>query len=113
MYIALSYPQYAASLFAGNDLCRSIFAFGTTLFARPMYVNLSIEKGISVLGGVSILGIVSPSTIITCTSQITYANLQQDRDFSPLLLWGNVACSIKVCCLLNSTQESTYTLSRV
>ncbi|KAL2005538.1 hypothetical protein VTN00DRAFT_2749 [Thermoascus crustaceus] len=57
VYILLSYPQYAASLFAGNDFCRSTFAFGSILFSRPMYVNLGVGKGISVLGGLSVLGI--------------------------------------------------------
>jgi hypothetical protein len=28
VYIPMSYPQYAASLFAGNDFCRALFAFG-------------------------------------------------------------------------------------
>jgi len=55
-YIPLSYPQYAASLFAGNDLVRSFFAFGSVLFSRSMYLNLGIGKGVSLLGGLSILG---------------------------------------------------------
>ncbi len=55
----MSYPQYAASLFAGNDFCRSLFAFGAILFSRPMYVDLGTAKGTSVLGGLSVGGIVS------------------------------------------------------
>ena len=55
----MSYPQYAASLFAGNDLCRSAFAFAAILFARPMFLNLGIGKGVSLLGGLSVLGVVS------------------------------------------------------
>jgi DHA1 family multidrug resistance protein-like MFS transporter len=55
----MSYPKYAASLFAGNDFCRSLFAFGAVLFGRPMYVNLGVDKGISLLGGLSVSGIVS------------------------------------------------------
>lgn len=55
----MSYPQYAASLFAGNDFCRSLFAFGAVLFGRPMYVNLGISKGTTVLAGLNIAGIVS------------------------------------------------------
>ena len=49
----MSYPQYAASLFAGNDLCRSAFAFAAILFARPMFINLGIGRGVSLLGGLS------------------------------------------------------------
>jgi DHA1 family multidrug resistance protein-like MFS transporter len=58
VYIPMSYPQYAASLFASNDFCRSAFAFGAVLFSRPMYLNLSIGQRISLLGGLSVLGIV-------------------------------------------------------
>jgi hypothetical protein len=59
VYIPLSYPQYAASLFAGNDFCRSAFAFGSVLYGRALYVNLGVGKGVSLLGGLSVLGIVS------------------------------------------------------
>lgn len=58
VYIPMSYPQYAASLFAGNDLCRSLFAFGAILFSRPMFLNLGIGKGVSLLGGLSVMGII-------------------------------------------------------
>ncbi|KAH7084632.1 multidrug transporter [Paraphoma chrysanthemicola] len=57
-YVPMSYPQYAASLFAGNDFCRSLFAFGAVLFSRPMYVDMGIGKGISILGGLSVIGII-------------------------------------------------------
>ncbi|RII10122.1 hypothetical protein CUC08_Gglean006112 [Alternaria sp. MG1] len=57
-YVPMSYPTYAASLFAGNDFCRSGFAFGSVLFSRPMYINLGIGKGISLLGGLSVMGII-------------------------------------------------------
>jgi DHA1 family multidrug resistance protein-like MFS transporter len=55
----MSYPQYAASLFAGNDFCRSLFAFGAILFSRPMFMYLGVAKGISLLGGLSVMGIVN------------------------------------------------------
>ncbi|KAJ9288525.1 hypothetical protein DTO021C3_3777 [Paecilomyces variotii] len=58
VYIPLSYPQYAASLFAGNDFARSAFAFGAILFSRPMYINLGVAKGISLLAGLSVLGVI-------------------------------------------------------
>jgi hypothetical protein len=57
IYIPMSYPQYAASLFAGNDLFRSAFAFAAILFSPPLYNNLGIGQGISLLGGLSVLGI--------------------------------------------------------
>ncbi|KAK9372089.1 uncharacterized protein V1513DRAFT_453525, partial [Lipomyces chichibuensis] len=58
VYLPLTYPTYAASLFAANDFCRSAFASGSIVFARPMYLNLGIGKGISLLGGLSVLGII-------------------------------------------------------
>jgi DHA1 family multidrug resistance protein-like MFS transporter len=53
----MSYPQYAASLFASNDFFRSALACGSILFARPLFVNLGVARGVSVLGGLSTLGI--------------------------------------------------------
>jgi DHA1 family multidrug resistance protein-like MFS transporter len=57
VYIPLSYPKYAASLFAGNDLVRSSMAAGSILYARPLFVNLGVGKGVSVLAGLSTLGV--------------------------------------------------------
>jgi DHA1 family multidrug resistance protein-like MFS transporter len=58
VYVPLSYPQYAASLFAGNDFLRSAFACGSILFGRPLFINLGVDKGVSVLGGLSVIGII-------------------------------------------------------
>lgn len=58
----MSYPQYAASMFAGNDFCRSLFAFGAVLFSRPMFLNLGVGKGVTVLAGLSVMGIVSSNS---------------------------------------------------
>ncbi|KAL8840545.1 MAG: hypothetical protein Q9170_001298 [Blastenia crenularia] len=58
VYVPLSYPQYAASLFASNDFFRSSLACGSILFARPLFVNLGVGKGVSLLGGLSCLGVV-------------------------------------------------------
>jgi DHA1 family multidrug resistance protein-like MFS transporter len=57
MYLPLTYPQYAASLFAANDLCRSALAAGSIIFAHPLYVNLGIGRGISILGGLMVGGV--------------------------------------------------------
>lgn len=56
LYIPLSYPQYAASLFAANDFFRSALASGSILFAHPLYKNLGFSKGTSLLGGLSVIG---------------------------------------------------------
>jgi DHA1 family multidrug resistance protein-like MFS transporter len=58
VYIPTTYPQYAASLFAANDFSRSALACGSIMFARPLYMNLGIGRGVSVLGGTSVLGII-------------------------------------------------------
>jgi MFS transporter, DHA1 family, multidrug resistance protein len=51
--VPLSYPRYAASLFADNDLARSSIAAGCVLFARPLFISLGVAKGVSVLAGLS------------------------------------------------------------
>jgi DHA1 family multidrug resistance protein-like MFS transporter len=58
VYVPLSYPQYAASLFAGNDFFRSAFACGSIMFARPLFINLGVAQGVSLLGGLSVIGII-------------------------------------------------------
>ncbi|KAJ3491609.1 hypothetical protein NLG97_g5564 [Lecanicillium saksenae] len=77
VYIPLSYPQYSASLFAGNDFSRSTFAFASVLFSRTMYLKLGIAKGVSLLGGLSILGIrreTVASTTLDKTEELTGRN---------------------------------------
>ncbi|MCJ1309650.1 hypothetical protein MMC25_003310 [Agyrium rufum] len=54
LYIPFVYPQYAASLFAGNDFARSAFSVGSILFARPLFMNLGIGRGISLLAGLTV-----------------------------------------------------------
>ncbi|KAK8060504.1 hypothetical protein PG996_010434 [Apiospora saccharicola] len=58
VYVPLSYPQYAASLFAGNDFFRSALAFASILFAKPLFENLGVARGTTLLGGLSTFGIV-------------------------------------------------------
>ncbi|KAJ5302599.1 major facilitator superfamily domain-containing protein, partial [Penicillium atrosanguineum] len=58
VYIPLSYPQYAASLFAANDFFRSALACGSVLFAHPLFGNLGVARGTSLLGGLSVIGII-------------------------------------------------------
>ncbi|KAF2786605.1 MFS general substrate transporter [Melanomma pulvis-pyrius CBS 109.77] len=54
-YIANIYPKYAASLFAANAAARSWLAGGAILFSRPMFTQLGVGGGVSVLGGVMVL----------------------------------------------------------
>ncbi|PTB73033.1 MFS general substrate transporter [Trichoderma longibrachiatum ATCC 18648] len=58
VYIPLSYPRYAASLFAANDFFRSALACGSVLFAHPLFHNLGVGRGVSLLGGLSVIGII-------------------------------------------------------
>ncbi|KAJ9645404.1 hypothetical protein H2204_000983 [Knufia peltigerae] len=58
VYLPLSYPRYAASLFAGNDLFRALFAAGCVVFSRPMFLTLGVGGGVSLLAGLAVVGVV-------------------------------------------------------
>lgn len=55
VYLAMSYPQYAASLFAGNNFGRSSGAVATVEFSRPMFMNLGVGPGVSLLAGLCVV----------------------------------------------------------
>jgi MFS transporter, DHA1 family, multidrug resistance protein len=55
LYLPFTYPKYSASLFAANDLARSAMAAGAILFSRPMFLNLGLGGGVSLLGGLTIV----------------------------------------------------------
>jgi DHA1 family multidrug resistance protein-like MFS transporter len=63
IYIPLSYPKYAASLFASNSIWRSGIAGGAVVFARPLFINLGVAKGVTVLAGLSVMGIFGTTAI--------------------------------------------------
>jgi DHA1 family multidrug resistance protein-like MFS transporter len=54
VYLPLTYPQYAASLFAGNDFTRSTLACGAIHFSRPLFGNLGVGRACSLLAGLTI-----------------------------------------------------------
>ncbi|GAA5868585.1 hypothetical protein JCM8547_003195 [Rhodosporidiobolus lusitaniae] len=54
LYIAMSYPAYAASIFAGNDFFRSCFAAPFPLFALNFFHALGIGGGNTFLAGASL-----------------------------------------------------------
>lgn len=58
VYVPLSYPRYAASLFAANDFFRSASAFASILYAGPLFGNLGVARGVTLLAGLSVIGIV-------------------------------------------------------
>lgn len=49
LYLPLSYPQYSASLFAGNDIARSALAAAAIHFSQPLFHNLGVNKGVTLL----------------------------------------------------------------
>lgn len=51
------YPEYSASLFAANDLCRLLLAADAIHLGVPLYGKLGIGPGVSVLGAMSVLGV--------------------------------------------------------
>jgi len=59
VYLPLSYPEYAASIFAGNDFFRSSLAAAFPLFGRPFFNNLGLGPGSSLLAGLALLMIPS------------------------------------------------------
>jgi DHA1 family multidrug resistance protein-like MFS transporter len=59
-YLSDAYPQYAASVLAGNDFFRSSFGAGFPLFATAMYENLGVDWASSTLGFISIAFIPIP-----------------------------------------------------
>ncbi|KAL6889102.1 major facilitator superfamily domain-containing protein [Trichoderma evansii] len=54
-YVAFTYPKYSASLFAANDFARSTLAAGAIMFSRPMFVNMGIHWGVSLLAFLDIV----------------------------------------------------------
>ena len=59
-YLPDAYPEYAASVLAGNDLFRSSFGAGFPLFANAMYQKLGVDWASSLLGFLSIAFIPIP-----------------------------------------------------
>lgn len=57
VYLPRIYPDYSASLFAANDLCRSLVATAAIHVGVPLYGKLGITHGVSILGAMSVLGI--------------------------------------------------------
>ncbi|KAI9037602.1 MFS transporter [Aspergillus affinis] len=54
LYIPACYPQYAASVFAATDFTRSAFACGAVIFSTPLYRNLGVGRGCSLLAGLTV-----------------------------------------------------------
>lgn len=59
-YLPDAYPEYAASVLAGNDFMRSCFGAGFPLFASAMYYNLGVGWASSTLAFISVAFIPIP-----------------------------------------------------
>lgn len=57
-YVALTYPRYVASLFAANDLVRSSTAAALVQSTGYLYINLGINRGVSLVAGLSLMGVI-------------------------------------------------------
>lgn len=66
LYIPACYPHYAASVFAATDFTRSAFACGAVLFSRPLYVNLGLGPGCSLLAGLTVGCVVGIHLLYRC-----------------------------------------------
>ncbi|CAG8210250.1 unnamed protein product [Penicillium olsonii] len=63
-YEAHAYPQYAASVLAGNDFMRSSFGAAFPLFATAMFHNLGVGWACTLLGCLSVLFVPYPFVLL-------------------------------------------------
>ncbi|RDW74892.1 caffeine resistance protein [Coleophoma cylindrospora] len=71
-YLGMAYPQYPASVLAGNALFRASCGVVFPLFARALFRNLGIGPGNSLLGGLAILFIPIPFILFYYGGQIRH-----------------------------------------
>ena len=69
-YLPDAYPEYAASVLAGNDFMRSSFGAGFPLFATAMYDNLGVSWASSTLAFLSIAFIPIPFVLYTVSTTL-------------------------------------------
>ncbi|KAH8783964.1 putative caffeine resistance protein 5 [Hyaloscypha finlandica] len=79
-YLGDAYPDYAASVFAGNDFMRSSFGAGFPLFAAAMYNNLGVGWASSLLGFLSIAFIPIPFVLYIYGERIRKASKRARHD---------------------------------
>lgn len=70
IHLAFPRPKYAASVFAGNSVWRPGIAGGRVVVARPLFINLGVDKGVSLLGGLSVEGIFGTTAISVFGKQL-------------------------------------------
>ncbi|KAI0032060.1 putative caffeine resistance protein 5 [Vararia minispora EC-137] len=80
-YLADAYPQYAASVLAGNDLMRAAFGAAFPLFARAMYHRLGVGWASSLLGFLACAFIPIPIILFRYGERIRLASRRARRDY--------------------------------
>ena len=80
-YLGDAYPDYAASVLAGNDLFRSGFGAGFPLFATAMYNNLGVGWASSLLGFLAIVFIPIPFVLLIYGERIRKGSRHARKDF--------------------------------
>jgi len=79
-YLGDAYPEYAASVYAGNDFIRSSFGAGFPLFANAMYKNLGVGWASSTLGFLSIAFVPIPFVLYIYGERIRKASRRARHD---------------------------------
>jgi len=79
-YLGDAYPDYAASVYAGNDFMRSSFGAGFPLFSAAMYNNLGVGWASSLLGFLSIAFIPIPFVLYIYGERIRKASKRARHD---------------------------------
>ncbi|KAK0104487.1 hypothetical protein ONS95_004776 [Cadophora gregata] len=79
-YLGDAYPEYAASVLAGNDFFRSSFGAGFPLFAGAMYKKLGVAWASSLLGFLSIAFIPIPFVLYFYGERIRKASKRARHD---------------------------------
>lgn len=79
-YLGDAYPEYTASVFAGNDFIRSSFGAGFPLFANAMYRRLGTQWASSLLGFLSIAFIPIPFVLYFYGERIRKASKRARHD---------------------------------
>ena len=80
-YLGDAYPDYAASVLAGNDLFRSAFGAGFPLFANAMYSKLGVDWASSTLAFTSIVFIPIPFVLYYTGERLRKVSRHARKDF--------------------------------
>ncbi|KAI9148199.1 Caffeine resistance protein [Paramyrothecium foliicola] len=79
-YLSDAYPEYAASVLAGNDFFRSGFGAGFPLFARAMYNYLGVSWASSTLAFISIAFIPIPFALFKWGEKLRHKSKHARHD---------------------------------